>query len=231
MSSWHDKILEIKPLGLTAVGLFLTGVTPEQRLELYRTLEHAHASHRFTIPFVHAVADMHNDEYDYLVENFGTELFNLHPSRQFPLVHDLSYKTRQRITIENAFIDHSITMEDLLGFNGVCMDVAHAEDLRRTNPVEFDKLTQLVNKTPVRANHISVVHSIAHQDSLGQLTFHSHVLAAGGDIEYLQLYSPEFYGPILAIELADSLADQCQLIARIETIMESKKSLYHKTAA
>ncbi len=62
-SSWRDKIAEIEPLGLRAVGLFLTGVNAAERRELYRELELTHVRHLFRIPFVHAVSDMSEDEY------------------------------------------------------------------------------------------------------------------------------------------------------------------------
>lgn len=231
VSSWRDKILEIQPLGLTAVGLFVTGVSPEQRVELYKQLETAHRDHRFTIPFVHAVADMDEDEYHYLVETFETELFNLHPTRQFPLSHNLSLEIRQRITIENAFIHEAITVDDLAGFQGVCLDVAHAEDLRRSFPEEFEKLASLLTVAPVRANHVSVVHPVAQLDSQGSMTFHSHVHAAGGEINYLQHYPLEFFGSIVAIELADSLADQHRLIPSIEGMLYSKLASVQRTAA
>jgi len=231
VSTWRDKLLEVQQLKLSSVALFLTGVRADERAELYRELHQAQANHRFTIPFVHAVSEMRDDEYRLLVDTYGTQTFNLHPSRQFPLQHELSPAIRQRITIENAFIDRALEPYDLEGFNGLCIDVAHAEDLRRTHPAEFEKFAELVNKFPVHANHISIVSDSRMLDSEGNMTFHTHVLAEGGDTSYLAGYSLNFFGPLVAIELADTIADQLQLVPAIRAILEAKMYSVQRTAA
>jgi hypothetical protein len=230
-SSWRDKLAEIEPLGLRSVGLFLTGVREAERRELYRELELAHVRHLFTIPFVHAVSDMADDEYRYLMDRFGTEIFNLHPARQYPLLHALSSEVRDRITIENAFIDKSIDLMDLSGFHGICMDLTHAEDLRRKDVQEFEKLERLVHRVPVRVNHVSLSGEAALIDSYGEVTYHTHTRAEGGDVSYLKRYSPEFFGSIIAIELADSLAEQGHLIPIVEEIVTEKLQPVVKKAA
>jgi hypothetical protein len=230
-SGWRDKIHEIEALGLRSVGLFLTGVREAERRELYRELELAHVRHLFAIPFVHAVSDMSEDEYRYLMDRFGTELFNLHPIRQYPLQHKLSAEIRQKITIENAFIDQSIDLMDLSGFRGICMDIAHAEDLRRKNELEFAKLERLIQRVPVLVNHVSLSGDAALVESYGELTYHSHIGAEGGTLSYLNRYSPEFFGSIIAIELADSLSEQVKLIPVIEKTLAEKRQSVVKRAA
>lgn len=230
-SGWADKIREIEPLGLRSVGLFLTGVREAERRELYRELELAHVRHLFTIPFVHAVSDMSEDEYRYLIDRFGTETFNLHPIRQYPLAHKLSAEIRRRITIENAFIDQSIDLMDLSGFHGICMDIAHAEDLRRKNSAEFEKLERLTKRAPVMANHVSLSGEAPLIDSYGDITYHTHVIGEGGGLEYLDRYSADFFGPIVAIELANSLAEQVALFPKIEAAVGTKFTASLKRAA
>lgn len=222
-SGWREKICEIEALGLRSVALFLTGVREAERRELYRELELAHVRHLFTIPLVHAVSDMPEDEYRYLMSRFGTELFNLHPIRQFPLQHKLSAEIRRNITIENAFIDEAIDLLDLSGFNGICLDVAHAEDLRRKNGPAFEKLARLTQMAPVRANHICVSGEAAKPDSQGNLTYHSHLTMEGRGLSYLESYPSNFFGPIVAIELADPLAEQVKLVPAIEAILTAKR--------
>jgi hypothetical protein len=230
-STWRDKLLEVQQLKLSSVALFLTGVRSEERHELYRELRRAQTKHHFTIPFVHAVSDMRDDEYRLLIDTHGTQTFNLHPSRQFPLQHELSLATRQRITIENAFIDRSLEPYDLEGFSGLCLDIAHAEDLRRTHPAEFEKLAELVKTFPVYANHISIVSDTRILDSEGNMTFHTHVLTEGGDTSYLTRYSADFFGSFVAIELADTIADQLQLVPTIRAILEAKTRSISREAA
>jgi hypothetical protein len=174
---------------------------------------------------------MSEDEYRYLMDRFGTELFNLHPIRQYPLQYKLSADIRQKITIENAFIDQAIQLTDLSGFRGICMDIAHAEDLRRKNAREFEKLERLIQRAPVLVNHVSLSGGAALIDSYGEVTYHSHILAEGGDLSYLHRYSPEFFGSILAIELAESLSEQVKLIPEIEEALTEKLQSVVKKAA
>ena len=57
-SSWRDKLREVGELGLSAVALFVTALTPRQRAECFAELSKLRVRHCFTIPFVHAVGDM-----------------------------------------------------------------------------------------------------------------------------------------------------------------------------
>ncbi len=230
-STWRDKLLEVEQRELSSVALFLTGVGRDERYELFRELQRLHTKHRFTIPFVHAVSEMHDDEFRLLIDSFDTETFNLHPRRQFPLKHELSSSTRQRITIENAFIDRSLEPSDLEGFNGLCIDISHAEDLKRACPAEFAKFLQLVQSFPVRANHVSLVGDVSMLDSEGNMSFHTHMLADGRDLSYLERYSLDFFGSLIAIELEDSIADQLRLIPKITEILAAKTGAIDKAAA
>jgi hypothetical protein len=229
-SGWRDKIGEIEALGLTSVGLFLTGVREAERRELYRELELAHVRHLFTVPFVHAVSDMPEDEYRYLIDRFGVELFNLHPVKQFPLQHKLSAEIRRKITIENTSTDQSIDLLDLSGFNGICLDMAHAEDLRCRSGHEFEKLARLTTMAPVLVNPISVSGEVAHSDSHGNLTYHSHVTVDGRDVSYLERYPLNFFGSIVAVELADLLAVQVKLVPVIQEMLVVKGTILKRAA-
>jgi hypothetical protein len=229
-SDWRSKISEIAPLNLQSVALFLTGTSENERYELYYHLEHARRTHHFTVPFVHAVSDMKEDEYRFFVERFQTTLFNLHPVRQFPLAHTLSETIRQMITIENAYIDQSINADDLVGFKGICLDIAHAEDLRRSHPAEFAKLSKLIADRGVLANHISVINRERRYDSHGQMTFHAHELKRG-DTSYLANYAPRYFGEIICIELKDSLADQVTLLPDIASAVRASRERAVKIAA
>lgn len=230
-SGWQHKIREVEELGLRSVGLFLTGVDEVERRVLYRELELAHVRHLFTIPFVHAVADMSEDEYRYLSDRFGVELFNLHPLKQYPLRHALSAEIRSRITIENASLQHALELRDLEGFRGICLDVAHAEDLRRNNELEFEKLSRLTTQVPVLANHISVSGEISQLDSKGNPTYHSHLIEEGRDLSYLRHYPAHFFSSTVAIELANSLAEQVMLIPSVEHTLAQKFGVVVKRAA
>jgi hypothetical protein len=120
---------------------------------------------------------------------------------------------------------------DLSGFHGICMDVAHAEDLRRKDTLEFEKLERLAHRAPVLANHVSLSGDAALIDSYGEVTYHSHLLQEGGDLSYLKRYSSEFFGSIIAIELADALAEQVKLVPIVEDIVAEKFRPLVKKAA
>lgn len=213
-SLWRDKIAEIEPLSLQEVGLFLTGLSRADRTECFRLLEGVRERWKFSIPFVHAVADMHEEEYLYLMRTFETVQFNLHPVSEFPLEHPLTDTVRECIAIENNMITHSLEARDLEGFNGVCLDLSHLEDLRLRDVGEFAKMEELLATQSVRVNHLSAVWEVSKVDMKGISTFHRHVSRSPDDMNYLCRYPTSYFAPFCALELENSLAEQLE-VARV----------------
>ena len=212
--SWQEKLLELELDRLAAVGLFLTGLNSEQRQECYRRLQAIRAGHEFKIPFVHAVSSMSQGEYELLIEQFGTQYFNLHPAKHFPREHELSAELRQQILIENFSSDYMLSLADLDGYAGICLDLSHLEQSRLLYPRVYESNLRLAESVPVLANHISAVssHRITAGREAGSYATHD---CTAGSFEYLQALPESVIAELCAIEVENSLAIQQGLLPEI----------------
>ena len=231
-SSWRDKIAEIEPLGLKEIGLFLTGLTTEERIECYAMLREVHRYHEFTIPFVHAVAAMSEEEYRFLIDGFGAEVFNLHPLSEFPLEHALSDELRSKIYIENSHSDHALTQADIDGFAGICLDVSHLEETRLNDIKAYREMELMLATNKIGANHISAVWYKTTMIGAGKRRYSQHIVRTSRDLTYLKGYSENFFAKFCALELENSLAEQVKLIPVVEQLLnDTRPYIYIKTAA
>jgi hypothetical protein len=153
------------------------------------------------------------------MELFQTRRFNLHPVSQYPLQVSLSVFIRKHISIENASITRALSMDDLDGFNGICLDLSHLEDLRRSEPAEYEKMRALLSQVPVHANHLSAILHEQQVDSKGCLTYHSHVYSPAGDLSYIAAFPSSYFGNVCALELENSLSEQVALIPMIRNAL------------
>lgn len=223
-SGWRDKIAEIEPLGLRTVGLFLTGLGADERDACYQSLGALRKHYYFRIPFVHATASMHEAEYKLLISEFGTEVFNLHPTKEYPLEHDLSSGIRERIYIENSNSFAVLTSQDLEGFAGVCLDVAHLEETRLNDIDDYRKMQNLLSNVKIGANHISAIWYKTTIIGKGRRRFAQHVLRTGRDMLYLRGYPEGYFSDYCALELENSLAEQARLVHVITQLLSSKNT-------
>jgi hypothetical protein len=158
---------------------------------------------------------MSQDEYEFLIANFSTESFNLHPTREFPLEFPLSDETRQRISIENSSSDCSLRSSDLIGFAGICLDLAHYESMRLKSPRQSADLLSLVMTRGVIANHLSAIQMRPEADSRGEYEYSTHYLNADSSLDYISSMPSWMFGKYCALELENSLKEQSDAIDRL----------------
>jgi hypothetical protein len=222
-NSWRSKIDEIAALGLKEVALFVTGLSEQEREDCYSALMAARKEHSFSIPFVHAVASMREDEFWFLQDSFGTEAFNLHPLWDFSLEHYLSDKVRELIFIENCSTHRELAEEDLEGFAGLCIDLSHLAESYTVNTEAFSSTVSLAESYPVGANHISAV-QLRHESN-GQLTpvISAHIASTPDDFLYLAALPPHCCASLCAIELENPLAEQLLYLPTITSFIEKSR--------
>jgi hypothetical protein len=225
--SWKDRISEIEPLGLRDVGLFLTGLTADQRYECYNLLRKVRRHHSFSVPFVHAVSSMNEDEYNFLIDIFDTKAFNLHPTSQYPLDQNLSANLREKIYIENASVEHALTPADIEGFAGICLDLSHLEEMRLNDIDAYRKMETMLGSNKIGANHLSAIWYKTTVILSGRRRYSQHVLRTGRDLIYLKGYPANYFSRYCAIELENSLAEQARLIHVLEQLLADKNSTEH----
>lgn len=228
---WREKIQEIETLELKEVALFVTGLSNEERAECFRLLEEIKSRQSFCIPFVHAVSSMRDEEYRILSDSFGTIAFNLHNQGEFPLQHPLTRETCKKIYIENTSIDLPIPVADLEAFAGICFDLSHLEDTRRSCPENYERLLNLTKRFPVGANHISAVSHSVERTVEGFDHYSIHTLSSSSQMNYLLDLDPRAFSNLIAIELENSLEYQLRILPRIQILLDYVRPVELRPAA
>ena len=218
-TNWRAMIDEVESIGLNRVALFLTGLDREQRALCYERLYQLVINHGLVIPFVHARHDMPPDEYRMLMDNFGTERFNLHPLSQVKLEYDLDKELRNHIYIENC---RNLNEADIEGFAGICLDLSHLEDSRLFwNEDEFLHLIKVLNNNPIGCNHISAINENPKLDTFFNSLYCSrHTMSSLGELDYLKDYPNDYFGKYVAIELTNTITEQLEAINYINNLIK-----------
>ncbi|RJR26069.1 hypothetical protein C4578_00010 [Candidatus Microgenomates bacterium] len=210
------KLTEAGKIGLEEVCFFATGLLAEARKEFYGLLGKSSIK---KIPFVHLRSDMELWELDFLTEKFGTEVFNCHSPKEYPLQHDLS-KYKNRIFVENTV--PVLTKEDLEGYAGICLDIAHLENDRLLRKEKYEKNLEMMKSHKIGCCHISGLGKNKQYDPVLKVEYYDlHFISRYSELDYLKNYC-EYIPEITAIELENSLEEQLKAKVYIEKILGKK---------
>ncbi|MFA6593783.1 MAG: hypothetical protein WCT16_00850 [Candidatus Buchananbacteria bacterium] len=200
-SDWRQMINECDSLGITEVALFLTCLSAFKRQEAYEALKQSSIK---SIPFVHLRSDMSPEEVKYLMDNYGTEMFNIHSQKQFPLKHDLS-QFRPLIYLENA--DYPIA-DEIGEWAGLCLDVSHQENKRLMNLPLYDEVARILETHPVGCWHLNAIkpQAVFKGEEIG-LGHDLHSFENLSEFDYCVSYK-DYLPRFIALELENSLAEQ-----------------------
>lgn len=217
-SNWREKIEEIRKFGIEKIALFPTYLDPEQRKELYLLLEDIG---ELQIPHVHLRDDFKSEEVSYLIKRFGSERFNIHPQKFYPLQFDLS-KYYKNIFVENPGSGMP-TDEELEKFGGACVDFSHLENKFLTKNPIYQVFLEKVKKYPVGCCHISAIKKKSSIDkgNLGnpdRAAFDEHFLGELTELDYIKKYQ-EFLPHYISLELENSFAEQLACKRYLENIL------------
>ena len=213
---WQQQLKDLKTNGIREFALFLTGLKHEERPALYHELE---IMEGVSIPFAHAHSDMTTDELDYLIERFGVQFFNIHSETQFPLTHNIS-RFNDRILLENS--GPPLIEAELVKYAGLCLDLSHLESERLMKDPRYENTLKMLEKYPVKANHISGIAKATRVISKNESTYDRHDLESMDQLEYLERYRDEkFLGRFIAIEMVNDIAAQTKAKDYIESILDN----------
>ena len=221
-STWRNKIKEICDLNVKEIAIFPTCLNKEERKELYKLLENSPIK---KIPFVHLRGDMQTKEIEYLIKNYGTEIFNMHSEKEYPYVKD-HLKFREKICIENVY--YPLNEKEVKNFLGVCVDFSHLENDRLLYKKKFEHNIQIVEKFSVKCNHISSFRKETRLDSESKydkcsIRYDFHYLKKFSELDYLKKYPLKYFSRYIAIELENSIKEQLEIKNYIEKIIKSLK--------
>ena len=213
---WREKIEEIKKLKLKEVFVFLTALEEKERKEFYKLLQDTEIE---KIPFVHVRSDMKLEELDYLVENYKTEIFNIHTEKQYPFVYDCS-KYKNIIAIENKTALR-LDGEEIKNYAGICLDFTHLEKIRLLDKKAYEHDISVLEKYPIRCNHISAIKKHFSLEK-GRKNYHSHYLKDLSELDYLKKYPLNYFSEFIAIELENSITEQLKIRDYVSDLLKNK---------
>jgi len=214
-SDWKKKVEEVRKLGLKEICLFPTCLDVNAREELYNLLEKTEIE---KIPLVHIKGDMKVEELDYLVENYKTEVFNIHSQQEYPMTYDLE-KYKNIIYIENTFTP--LDEEEIKNFAGICLDLSHLERKRLLDQHLYKNNIEIIEKYPCGCNHISAIKKFPIKDK-DRLVYDSHYLEDLSELDYLKRYPVDYFSSIIAIELENTIEEQLKAKDYIIDLLENK---------
>ncbi|MCD6149219.1 hypothetical protein J7J13_00335 [bacterium] len=209
-SNWREKIKEVSAYNIREIALFLTGLGLSERKKLYALLEKSPIK---SVPHVHLRTDMDVDELDYLSEKYNTQVFNLHPEKDFPIIYDYS-KYFSKIYIEN--LPKIIpTNEELEKFAGLCIDFSHWECPSLFN-ADYKDFEDKAVKYKVGCCHISAVKIF-----FGIWKYDSHRMSKLKELDYIKKYV-KYLPDLISIELENSLKEQLKVRKYLEKIINDE---------
>jgi len=211
-SDWQGKIKEIDQLSIDKLAVFPTCFKEKQRLELYGLLEQTKLKQ---IPFVHIRGDMSPKELDYLIKRWKAQVFNLHSPRQYPVLYNWD-KYKKMIYIENTLL--CFNQAELEEFAGICLDLSHLEQDKRTGSKRYNQAVELIKKYPIGCNHISGIAKkpeIVSEKGITEERYDAHYYRSLRQFDYLTKYPASYFAKFIAIELENPLEEQLRAIEYI----------------
>lgn len=215
-SDWREKIREIEKFEIKEIALFPTFLQAEERKELYNLLEKTKLE---SIPHVHLRGeDMPIKELDYFVDQYKTEVFNVHSPREFPINYEYS-KYKKIIYLENTNFIPTEEEISTLG-NGLCIDFAHWDNGYKMKWPGYEKFRELAEKFIKGCGHISAMTNNLVRWPNGWLTYDSHTFTKLEEFDYIKKYI-NYLPDIVSIELENSFKEQLEAKEYLEGVINN----------
>lgn len=212
---WREAIAAVKDLEIKEIALFLTALKPDERKECFAALKEIP---QIRVPFCHARSDMKKEEYKYMIDNFGTELFNTHAEVEFPRDPDMKL-FMDKMLLENTLAFTNI--DEVKNYKGLCLDLAHLDDGEKRNPDHSAFVEKCIQRYPVLANHCSAIKNEAIELG-GIVRYDFHKFTELTDFDYISKYSNDHFGQFLALELINPISEQLEVKEYVEKLLADK---------
>jgi len=209
---YNEKLKEVNTFKLEKVCVFFTGLNYKERKELLNKIKRTSIKE---IPFAHIKNDMEEEELDFLIKNFKTQVFNIHTEKEYPLKYDYS-KYKNLIYIENVY--KAFDEEEIKNWAGICLDISHLENDRLLRPKICQKNIEILKRNKVGCNHISAVKDYYHLNEKGIKRYDDHLSENLSEFDYLKNYDKQLFSNFCAIELNNSISFQLKAIDYIKKL-------------
>jgi len=192
-SDWREKIRDLDRLGEKAVSVYPTVLKFPERQEMYEALLASGIKH---IPHVHLRGDMSEEEADFFIENFKTEVFTIHAA---DIARFFGWEISQKLFVEFNYSNSKFDLENLNKFGGFCVDLCHFYRARERKTAEFGQISEGVKKYRVGCNHISGITPDEDND---------HFITDIRQFDYLDELPDALFSPYPCLEVENGIADQ-----------------------
>lgn len=211
LSDWRQKLIEAEELNIETVALFATCVELDQRLELYKSLE---SSVIKSIPHVHLRDDIEDWEIEYLINKFGTEIFNVHATPAAKELINRNQKYKKIIFVENL----SKINQEFVGFlsmcGGLCVDFSHWQAYGHEIDSGYEQMVNLVEKHKIGCCHVSAIKNFTFQKK-DDISISMHFAEKISDYDYLKNYK-QYLPNYISIESENNFHFQLELKKYLE---------------
>ena len=214
-----------KPLGIPAflrsmetldvktIALFPTCLDRIARYELYDRISMIGS---VRIPHVHLRSDCGEDEIRLLKEQFGTEVFNIHPRASTHPFGPIPQAYRDRIFVEN--VDIPADPSEVAELGGLCPDFSHLENAALFGKTEYVNSTmEQLGRYPVGCCHLSAIRKGVPNEWSGE--WDHHAFSELKDLDFILKYRAFLPHAWASLELENRLEDQLGAIAYLEDLL------------
>jgi hypothetical protein len=197
-----------------AIALFPTALNVSERRTLYHSLE---AIEGLKIPHVHLRTDMDGGEMEYLVDRYGTEVFNIHPRGSRHPFGAVPRAFRERVFVENS--NCPIEDEELEAAAGICPDYSHLESARLLGWTDYAETTlRQLDRFLIGCCHVSAIRIGDRNSWSGGSDHHRYVQLT--DLDYMARYRGLVPDRWLSLELENTLEEQLRAADYLRRILD-----------
>lgn len=209
-ADWKAKLKDINKRNINQVALFLEYFEPDVRERLYEALL---LSKIQSIPLVHARNDMQKWEFNFLVGNFGSEMFNIHENSFRVLNKWKGYY--KKLYLELNYDNRLARYVDVKKIGGFCIDLSHfkSEEERWTKEFEYVLKRRQIHRY-FKCNHLNG-YSPSKRNDL-------HTVRTLKDFSYLRTLPKFVFGKWIGIEVYNSIPEQLKFKSYLGKLLNER---------
>jgi hypothetical protein len=195
--NWRNFFKEVNELKLTEVALFPTVLNSIERQEFWDYLKKSTIT---SVPFVHLRDDFSREEVQFLIQNYGTQRFTIHPNA---IKGYIDWPERKMFYIEQLFRsdERLADFEKYLPeFGGLTVDFSHLERGRTKNCPDYQRSLELFKKYKIGIVHLN--------GFIPLLKFDTHYIYSLSNFDYLKNIPDYIWSDCIGLEMENSITEQ-----------------------
>lgn len=204
---------DLRRSDVRAIALFPTVLDPAERNELYRDLA---AIPGLTIPHVHLRTDYTREEMRFVAEQFGTEVFNIHPQKSRHPFGEMPAEYASCVYVEN--VEIAPEYDELAALAGICPDYSHLESARVMGSADYvATVERQLERYPIGCCHVAGIRAGEPNAWNGGPDHHNFRSLA--DFDYMARYADALPARWISLELENPFEEQLEAARYLERLL------------